>query len=254
MNYQYIDFTVSDQVAWIAFNRPDQLNAMNLVLMRELCEALDQANCEPNIRSIVLSGKGDKAFMAGADIKEYAQYSASEFEYFQKKGREVYNSLEGNAKPTIAMVDGYAFGGGFEIVLACDIVYATPESQFALPEILLNLIPGGGGTQRIVKKIGLNRANEMLMTGKTVSAETLERYGVVNQVINKNDLKSEVKALCQSLIKRPPEALRSLKQLTQIAQIPINSAAQALENEILSRLYFTPKAQEKIQNFANKKS
>ncbi|MGC9451935.1 MAG: enoyl-CoA hydratase/isomerase family protein [Oceanipulchritudo sp.] len=251
MTYQFINYTVDDGVAELIFNRPGQLNAMNRLMMDEIIDALGHINANPQVRAGLITGAG-KAFMAGADIKEYAQQTEAEFDAFQTRGRELYAAIEGNAKPVVAAVNGYAFGGGLEIVLACDLVVAAEGAKMGLPEITLGLIPGGGGTQRLPRKIGLNRANELLMTGRSATAEEFRDWGLVNAVFPREEFGTRSGEFVRRLIDKPVAALRVLKQLSRMAAGSMDTAAQAIENEALSRLYKSPEGQECIHAFYRK--
>ena len=248
MTYQHLRYDVADGVATIAFDRPDQLNAMNRRLMEEIIHAVDRLDTDANARVGLLTGRG-RAFMAGADLKEYARQTPAEFESFQTLGRRLYAALEGNAKPVVAAVNGHAFGGGFEIVLACDLVVAASGAKFALPEILLHLIPGGGGTQRLPRKLGPARAHDLLFTGRAVTSEDLHAWGVVNHVYPREDFAASARAYAATIAAQSPEALRVLKQLAHLAAGPVSSAALALENEALGRFYRSDAAQAKLAEF-----
>ena len=251
MNFTHVKLEVDGAVATLAFNRPDQLNAMNAAMMREIISALEYIHADPEIRIGVLTGEG-KAFMAGADIKEYAAQSAAQFDDFTWRGRHLYTLLESSNKPMIAAVNGYAFGGGFEIALSCDLILARKGAKFGLPEILLNLIPGGGGTQRLVQKIGLNRANELLMTGRTVTAEELASWGCVNHLYDAETFHEQTMSFARELAKKEPEPLRVIKQLTRLAAAPVSGPALTLESQAVSRYFHSPAGQLKIQEFLNK--
>jgi len=253
MKYQHILFDIKDKIAWITFNRPGQLNAMNAEMMNEIIHALGEINIADAklVRVAVITGAG-KAFMAGADIKEYATQTQAEFENFQAKGRSLYAGIEGNAKPFIAAINGYAFGGGFEIALACDMIVAAEGAKMGLPEILLNLIPGGGGTLRLSKKIGVNLTNEMVMTGRTVLTEEMYRYGLINYIYPKDDFIEKVTAFAASFTDKEPDRLQVIKQLTQLSTGSVTMEALSMENTALSMFYRSSKGQEKIQEFYNK--
>lgn len=251
MTYQYINYTVEAGLGILVFNRPEQLNAMNRAMMDEIIAALGQINVDEAVRAGLITGSG-KAFMAGADIKEYAKQTRAEFDAFQTRGRELYAAIEGNAKPIVAAVNGYAFGGGLEIVLACDLVVAAEGAKLGLPEITLGLIPGGGGTQRLPAKVGLNRANGLLMTGRTSTAEELRDWGLINCIYPRDTFLQDAAAYARQLAGHPPQALRVLKQLSRLAAGSMDTAAQAIENEALSRLYASPEGQERIQAFYQK--
>lgn len=253
-NYTHIMLEVSEKVAWIIFNRPNQLNAMNALMMHEIVDALEKINTmnSEEVRVCVITGEG-KAFMAGADIKEYARQSLEDFDAFQTKGRSLYAAIEGNSKPVIAAVNGYAFGGGFEIALACDMMVASAFAKFALPEIGLNLIPGGGGTQRLPQKLGLNLANELLMTGKIVTADWLLQRGLVNQVYAKEaDFREEVKVFTKDFTNKKADCMHALKQLTHAAIRGVQTSLLSIENSKLSVFYASQEGQEKIQEFYQK--
>lgn len=248
MNYQHLRYETADGIATITFDRPDQLNAMNRVMMEEIIHAITRLDTDPAARVGLLTGAG-RAFMAGADIKEYARQTEAGFESFQILGRSLYAALEGNRKPVIAALNGHAFGGGLEIALACDLIVAAEGAKMGLPEILLHLIPGGGGTQRLPRKLGLTRANELLFTGRTVTAAEMHAWGVINHVYPRDTFVVEARAFAATLADKSPEALRVLKQLTQLAAGAFNPAAQALENEALGRFYRSAAAQARIQDF-----
>lgn len=253
MDFKFIKYEVSQKVAWITFNRPDQLNAMNRQMMDEIIDALDRVNVADSgkVKVGVLTGAG-KAFMAGADLKEYANQTKEQFEAFQTRGRSLYAAIEGNAKPIIAAMNGYAFGGGFEIALACDMILAAEGTKMGLPEILLNLIPGGGGTQRLPKKIGINLANELLMTGRTVLASEMHQHGLINHLYPRDVFIDKVKEFTLQLTDKLPDRLQLLKQLTQMATSGVEMANLSLENTALSSYYLSKEGQARIQEFYRK--
>ena len=253
MNYKHIEFIVKDRIGWIKFNRPDQLNAMNSLMMEEIIQALEairSANSD-QLRVGLITGNG-KAFMAGADIKEYATQTMDEFEEFQKKGQKLYHAIEGNTKPIIAAINGYAFGGGFEIALACDMIVAAESAKMGLPEILLNLIPGGGGSIRLAMKIGSNMANEMVMTGRTVLAEEMHRLGLISHIYPAESFLEKTTEFARSLADKEPDRLLCIKQLTQMGSGMVSQAALNMEFAALSNFYQSAKGQEKIQAFHKK--
>ncbi|MEO8110851.1 MAG: enoyl-CoA hydratase/isomerase family protein [Ginsengibacter sp.] len=253
MQYQHILFDVKDKIAWLTFNRPEQLNAMNAQMMNEIIHALGEINLANTgqVRVAVITGAG-KAFMAGADIKEYAQQTQAQFEDFQTKGRSLYAAIEDNAKPVIAAINGYAFGGGFEIALACDMIVAAENTKMGLPEILLNLIPGGGGTLRLSKKIGVNLANEMVMTGRTVLAEELHRHGLINYLYPNDFFIEKVTEFAASFTDKEPDRLRAIKQLTQLSAGGVAMTVEIMESAALNSFYLSKEGQQKIQEFYQK--
>ena len=250
--YQYLTFQKEDGIAVIQFMRPEQLNAMNRAFMDEIVQSLEEANSAEDVKAIILTGSG-RAFMAGGDIKEYAAQTDDEFRSFQKQGSRIYKNAECNEKPVIAAVNGFALGGGFEITLACDLIVAAESASFGLPEINIGLIPGGGGTQRLITKIGMNRVKEMMYFGSRYTAEQMLNWGVVNYVVEDNDLLPFAKKLASKLCQRSDTALAELKRLAFLSTRPVeqDDRIQA-EFAALFKLFHTPEAKTLIENFANK--
>ncbi len=253
MKYQHILLDIKNKMAWITFNRPEQLNAMNAMMMDEIIHALDVVDKADSkeIGVVVITGAG-KAFMAGADIKEYAQQTEAQFDAFQIKGHSLYAGIENNSKVVIAAINGYAFGGGFEIALACDMIVASAGAKMGLPEILLNLIPGGGGSLRLAKKIGINLTNEIVMTGRTLLAEEMHARGVINYIYPRENFIDNATEFAHSFTQQLPDRLQVIKQLTQEAANGITPALQQKEAAALGKFYRSKEGQEKIQSFYNK--
>jgi len=253
MKYENIILEINNKIAWLKFNRPEQLNAMNALMMDEIIHALDFVDKADTseIGVVVITGAG-KAFMAGADIKEYAQQTEAQFDAFQLKGHSLYAGIENNSKVVIAAINGYAFGGGFEIALACDMIVASAGAKMGLPEILLNLIPGGGGSLRLTKKIGINLTNEIVMTGRTLIAEEMHARGVINYIYPRENFIEKATEFAQTFAAQLPDRLLAIKQLTQEAATGITPALQAKEAGLLGKFYRSKEGQEKIQAFYNK--
>ena len=253
MKYEHIILDINNKIAWIKFNRPEQLNAMNALMMDEIIHALDFVDKADTseIGVVVITGAG-KAFMAGADIKEYAQQTEAQFDAFQLKGHSLYAGIENNSKVVIAAINGYAFGGGFEIALACDMIVASAGAKMGLPEILLNLIPGGGGSLRLTKKIGINLTNEIVMTGRTLVAEEMHARGVINYIYPRENFIEKATEFAQTFAAQLPDRLLAIKQLTQEVVNGITPALQAKEAAALGKFYRSKEGQEKIQAFYNK--
>lgn len=170
MKYQNIMFDKQFGVATLTFNRPKVLNALSEALLNELEQLLEEIALDEDIRVLVLTGAGDKAFIAGADINEVARFTPLGAKSFATKGQKILNRLEVLPIPVIAAVNGYALGGGSEVALACDFIYAADTAKFGLPEITIGVIPGFGGTQRLARLVGKNCAKELLFTGNIISA------------------------------------------------------------------------------------
>jgi enoyl-CoA hydratase/carnithine racemase len=250
------DFTTltvekQSRVALVTFRRADQLNAMNRQMQGEIIAAFEALSVDDSVGAIVVTGEG-RAFMAGADIKEYAAQTGPEFDSFQQNGARMYAAVEANAKPVIAAVNGFALGGGFELVLCCDLVLAVAGAKMGLPEIKLGLVPGGGGTQRSVARLGHNRANYLLMTGDIVAAEQFVAPGLVNEIVAAEDLLPRALALANSIAAEPPAAIEGLKRLTARAAAGDLAIGFEAERQLVNALYRSPIGQERVQAFAAK--
>mgnify|MGYP001772508613 CR=1 FL=1 len=199
-------------IGWIYLNRPEKLNAMNQQMLKELKESFDNFLMDQEVRVIVITGNG-KAFSAGADISQFKELSGYTAWQFAKSGRELMDYIENSPKPTIAMINGYALGGGLELALACDIRIAAEEAQLGLPEINLGIFPGFGGTQRLIRLVGKGKALELMLTGDRISAREAERIGLVNKVVPLKDLEQETRSFALKLAEKPPIAMALIKLL-----------------------------------------
>jgi enoyl-CoA hydratase/carnithine racemase len=209
--FETIKLTTIDGVATLVFNRPDQLNAMNDRMMREIIEALKTIVADPSVAVAVIRGEG-RAFMAGADIKEYAARSATAFNAFQQQGTELYELIEYAPMPFIAAVNGFALGGGFEIALACDLIIAVESARLGLPEVHLGLIPGGGGIQRLLQRTGLNRLKEIVLLGGSHFASQFHDWGIVNAIAADDAFDALVEQWVEKLKRRPRQDSTGKKQ------------------------------------------
>ncbi len=213
MEFNNIIFKVENEIALIRFNRPKALNALNQDLLTEFSQALDEIAENEEIRVLVLTGTGDKAFVAGADITELAKFNPLEAKLFSRKGQTTINKLQELAIPVIAAVNGFALGGGSEIALACDFIYASENANFGLPEITLGLIPGFGGTQRLPRLVGSNLAKELVFTGKMLSAAEAKDVGLVNKICTTNDLLKDVMKTARVIALKGKVSLRAAKEV-----------------------------------------
>jgi len=210
MSYTNILVEKKDGIFIITLNRPDKLNALNYQTIQEVGNAIDNANSDDEIRGIILTGSGEKAFAAGADISEFAAYSLNEAESLSRDGGAVFNRIEQSAKPVIAAVNGFALGGGCELAMACHIRIASENARFGQPEVNLGLIPGYAGTQRLVQLIGKGKALEYLMTGDMIPAQEAHRLGLVNSVVPLNDLLATAIQLIEKIKTKAPIAIASV--------------------------------------------
>ena len=183
MKEENIRLNVQNGIGFISINRPQQLNALNISTIKELSENLKKVETDKTIKVAILSGEGNKAFVAGADIKEFANFSKKEGEDLARNGQEsLFNLIENFSKPVIAAVNGFALGGGLELAMSCHIRIASQNAKMGLPEVSLGVIPGYGGTQRLAQLVGKGRAMEMIMTAGMIDANTALGYGLVNHV------------------------------------------------------------------------
>jgi enoyl-CoA hydratase len=212
MAYENILFQVEEGIATITFNRPKALNALNGALLEEFAAALTEIEANEDIRVLVLTGAGEKSFVAGADISEIATFNTLQAKLFARKGQLIINRLQDLSIPVIAAVNGFALGGGSEIALACDFIYAAEVARFGLPEISLGIIPGFGGTQRLSRVVGPAMAKEMIFTGKMISAQEAAAMGMVNVVCPADTLMDDVLKTAGVIAAKGKVSLRAAKQ------------------------------------------
>jgi enoyl-CoA hydratase len=212
MSFEHIMVETAQGIVRITFNRPGALNALNLALINEFSQALDAIAAEDEARVLVLSGAGDKAFVSGADINELAVLNPLQARQFSSAGHDVFFKLQKLSIPVIAAVNGFALGGGCEVALACDFIYASEKAKFGLPEISLGLIPGFGGTQRLPRLIGKNLAKELIFTGRMISAGQAAQMGIVNKVCPPESLWDEVMETAALIASRGKVSLQAAKQ------------------------------------------
>ena len=205
-----------DRVAIITINRPEKRNALNIQTRAEGAAVLDELRADDQVRVVIFTGAGDKAFVAGADIAEFAERTAiSQREVMLDRG--LFNAVDSFPKPVIAMVNGYCLGGGCELALACDIRVASDKASFGQPEINLGIIPGGGGTQRLTRLVGEGKAMEMILSGEIISAEEAYRIGLVNHVVPADQLEAKTMEIANRIADKSPIALRLAKEAVQLA-------------------------------------
>ncbi|MFQ5483771.1 MAG: enoyl-CoA hydratase/isomerase family protein [Desulfobacterales bacterium] len=209
--YDHIIYQEKEGIATITFNRPKVLNALNSKLLTELSSALAAVAENEDVRALVLTGAGEKAFVAGADINELAQLSTLEAKFFARKGHQILDRFQALPIPVVAAVNGFALGGGTEIAIACDFIYASEKAVFGQPEIKLGLIPGFGGTQRLARLIGMNMAKEMILTGKMVTATEAKAIGLVNKVCSPDNLMDAVMQTARTMASKGKVSLRAAK-------------------------------------------
>ena len=208
MNFENILITSENGIGQITINRPSKLNALNVATIQELHDGLENLDANPEIRVIIITGEGEKAFVAGADISEFANFSIEEGAHLAAKGQELlFDFVEKLKTPVIAAVNGFALGGGLELAMACHFRVASDNAKMGLPEVSLGVIPGYGGTQRLPQLVGKGRAMEMIMTAGMIDAETAKSYGLVNHVVPQNDLLEFTKGIANKIMRNSPVAI-----------------------------------------------
>ena len=214
--YETLLLEKRDRVAIITINRPEKRNALNIKTREEGAALLEELRNDPSVGVVVFTGAGDKAFIAGADIAEFAgRTSITQRDVMM--GRSLFTAIDTFPKPVIAMINGFCLGGGCELALACDIRIASENAQFGQPEINLGIIPGGGGTQRLTRLVGEGKAMEMILTGQFIDAKTAHAIGLVNHVVPADQLETKTMEIAQHMSRKSPIALQLAKEAVKIA-------------------------------------
>ncbi|GAW92629.1 enoyl-CoA hydratase/isomerase family protein [Calderihabitans maritimus] len=253
--YESIIVEKEGAVGIISLNRPKKLNSLNLKVFQEMSDALKECTQDNDLKVLILSGS-EKVFGAGADLKmisEEAPTSLKAHYFFSRQALPIYHQLAEFPGPTIAAISGLALGGVFELALACDLRIASETATFGLPEINLGLIPGGGGTQRLPRLVGMTKAKELLFTGDTFDAQEAYRIGLVNKVVAPDRLMEEAKYMANRLAQKPAFALQLLKKaVNQGMELPLPLALE-LEGRCFELLFSTEDAKEGIRAFMEKR-
>ncbi|RMF29084.1 MAG: enoyl-CoA hydratase/isomerase family protein [Candidatus Nitrosothermus koennekii] len=210
---QYIKFEKEDGIAVITINRPEKLNAMNIDVIKELGSAVEEAEQDDEVRCVIITGAGEKAFSAGADIEYMSKITPLEAEQYALTGHATMDKIEDLSKPVIAAVNGYALGGGCELSLACDIRIGSKNAVLGQPEVTIGIPPGWGGTQRLIRIVGIAKAKELVFTGKRIKADEAYAIGLLNKVVELSDLMNEAKSMAKEIAKNSSIAVRVSKTL-----------------------------------------
>jgi enoyl-CoA hydratase len=253
MAYENIIYQVENGIATITFNRPKALNALNAALLEEFSQALDEIAADENIRVLILTGAGDKSFVAGADINELATFNSLTAKNFSQNGHAIIAKLQELPIAVIAAVNGFALGGGTEIAIACDFIYASENAKFGQPEINLGLIPGFGGTQRLPRLIGSNLAKELVFTGKMISAAEAEKIGLVNKVLAPDQLMGEVIKTAREIASKGRASLRAAKEAINCGLNTDLATGIHIEVEAFGMCYGSSDSQEGTSAFLEKR-
>ena len=253
MDFKFIVYEKSEGIATITLNRPEALNAFNKEVVSEVLQALEDIRSDESVRVVILTGAGEKAFSAGADIKAMIGMNASKARELSLMGEKLCLALENLEKPVIAALNGYALGGGLEVAMSCDLRIASENSRMGQTEINIGLIPGWGGTQRLTRLVGRTKAKEMVFTGKMIDAKTAEQLGIVNMVVPADKFREAVRQFALELASKAPVAIKVAKALIDKgAEIGLDSAL-ALEREGFGVVASTEDLQEGVNAFTDKR-
>lgn len=253
MDFNNLTLDIQNAIATLRINRPKKLNALNRETIQELHEAFKNLKQKDHVRVIILTGSGEKAFVAGADISEFADYSVEEGTDLAAKGHElVFDYIANFPKPVIAAVNGFALGGGLELAMAAHFRIASDQAKMGLPETSLGVIPGYGGTQRLPQLIGKGRAMEMIMTASMINAEKALKYGLVNHVTSPEDLLTKAEALAQKIMNNSSQAIAAAIQAVN-ANFEDGVNGFAAEIKAFGEAFGTDEFSEGTQAFLNKR-
>lgn len=253
MEYKNILFSVEEGIATITFNRPKALNAMNPEILSEFLDAATICKKDDNIKVLILTGSGDKAFVAGADISHMQNLCAQDALAFMEMGHQTLRLVEEMPKASIAAINGFALGGGTEISMACDIRIASEKAVFGQPEILIGLIPGWGGTQRLPRLVGMGIAKEIILGGGQIDAKHAYEIGLVNRVVPAADLMVEAKKFAKKLASMPPFTMKMAKYSINYGYDLALDNANKLEVECCAQCFSTADQKEGMKAFLEKR-
>ena len=253
MAYKNIKFAVKDRIAIVTISRPKALNALNVETLDELVAVFEELADDPDVGGIILTGEGETAFVAGADISEMAEMDVREAHDFSALGQETLNMIAGIGKPVIAVVNGYALGGGLEIAMACDIILASEKARFGQPEVKLGVIPGFGGTQRLVRRVGAHLAKEIIFSGQQFDSQRALAIGLVNALHPPEQLMDAAVKMMKNIMANGPVAV-------ELAKSAINNGADLnletgliIERDAFAQCFATQDQGEGMKAFAEKR-
>ncbi len=244
---------ITDFIGWLTINRPGSLNALNSETVKALDSALHELEQDERVKVVVITGAGEKAFAAGGDIKEMSDMDPLQAESYSLRGQQMIAFIEKMRKPVIAAVNGYALGGGLELALACDFIYASQDAKLGLPEVTLGVIPGFGGTQNLPRLVGPNRARELIFSGRVLSAQQAREWGIVNEVFPPNELRVKVTEIARAIGQNGPVAVAGAKEAIVNGLNMTKDKSLPYEKTLFSKLFATQDQKEGMQAFLAKR-
>ena len=253
MNFSYLLVSCQDGIAEVTINRPAQRNALNEATLREIGEAFAAFDTDPAVRSIILTGAGERAFAAGGDISAVVAYTPLQARDFARLAQRVLDAIEQCAKPVIAALNGYAVGGGCELAMACDLRLAADSARLGQPEINLGILAGWAGTQRLAPLIGRGRGLELLLSGEVIDAEEAWRLGLVNRVVPAPELLPAARSLARTLAAKPAATVRLIKAAVNNGMEMDATRAAAYEAELFALCFAGPEQREGMRAFLEKR-
>jgi len=251
-SYETILVERRDRVAIVTINRPEKRNALNIQTRAEGAAVLDELRADDSVRVVILTGAGDKAFIAGADIAEFAERTAIQQREVMLD-RSLFNAIDGFPKPIIAMVNGYCLGGGCEVALACDLRIASDKASFGQPEVNLGIIPGGGGTQRLTRLVGEGKAMELILSGEIINAENALTIGLVNHVVPADQLEAKTMEIANRIAEKSPVALRLAKEAVKLASRSNLDEGLRREVDLFALVFSSEDKDEGVKAFLEKR-
>ncbi|MDI3310731.1 MAG: short-chain-enoyl-CoA hydratase [Thermoanaerobacterium sp.] len=254
MDSNNVVFNKDDGVAIITINRPKSLNALNYETLKELDSALDKAEDDKDVKVVIITGSGEKAFVAGADIAEMRNMTPLEAKKFSEYGQSVFRKIETLSKPVIAAVNGFALGGGCELSMACDIRIASKNAKFGQPEVGLGIIPGFSGTQRLPRIIGTSKAKELIFTGEMINSDEAYRIGLISKIVELSDLIEESKKLAKTMMSKSQIAISLAKEAINKGMETDLDTGNAIEAEKFSLCFTTDDQKEGMNAFLEKRA
>jgi enoyl-CoA hydratase len=253
MRYKNLLVEIAEGIALVKINRPQVLNALNRETLLELQQAMREVERREDVRAVILTGEGEKSFVAGADVAEIKGMSSAEALVFSRLGHEALGMIENLGKPVIAAVNGFALGGGLEIALACDFIYASEKAKLGVPEVTLGIFPGFGGTQRLPRLIGKGRAKELIFTGRMIDASEAYELGIVNKVFPSDKLMDEVFKTARTIARNSPVSVTLAKGAVNAGYDEGREEGEAIEMTAWGNAFATSDQKEGMGAFLEKR-